>query len=207
MSSGVHSSGSSWVPPPRGKWKFNCNVAVDLRQSKGVVIVLLWDEEGQLVDRMSSGKSSVLENVVGKDFFPHESRIVTRRPLVLQLHRIDEGREYAELIHLPKKKFTDFAAVRKEIPDEIDRETGRSKQISTVPIYLSLYFPNTVNLTLIDLPGLTKVAIDGQYESIVQDIENMVQSYIEKVQKRLLEFILAAFYQSPDFVALLKVFS
>ncbi|KAF5953208.1 hypothetical protein HYC85_011152, partial [Camellia sinensis] len=37
-----------------------------------------------------------------------------------------------------------------------------------------------VNLTLIDLPGLTKVAIDGQSESIVQDIENMVQSYIEK---------------------------
>ena len=34
--------------------------------------------------------------------------IVTRRPLVLQLHRIDEGREYAEFIHLAKKKFTDF---------------------------------------------------------------------------------------------------
>lgn len=34
--------------------------------------------------------------------------IVTRRPLVLQLHRIDEGKEYAEFMHLPKKKFTDF---------------------------------------------------------------------------------------------------
>ncbi|RHN78061.1 putative dynamin central domain, dynamin, GTPase domain, Dynamin superfamily [Medicago truncatula] len=37
-----------------------------------------------------------------------------------------------------------------------------------------------VNLTLIDLPGLTKVAVEGQSESIVQDIENMVRSYIEK---------------------------
>ncbi|KAL9141915.1 hypothetical protein ABFS82_14G134600 [Erythranthe guttata] len=37
-----------------------------------------------------------------------------------------------------------------------------------------------VNLTLIDLPGLTKVAVDGQSESIVMDIENMVRSYIEK---------------------------
>ncbi|GMP49538.1 hypothetical protein CsSME_00016483 [Camellia sinensis var. sinensis] len=73
------------------------------------------------------------------------------------------------------------AAVRKEIADETDRETGRSKQISTIPIYLSLYSPNVVSLTLIDLPGLTKVAIDGQSESIVQDIENMVRSYIEKV--------------------------
>lgn len=34
--------------------------------------------------------------------------IVTRRPLVLQLHRIDEGKEYAEFMHLPKKKFSDF---------------------------------------------------------------------------------------------------
>ncbi|KAL2478683.1 Dynamin-related protein 1A [Forsythia ovata] len=61
-----------------------------------------------------------------------------------------------------------------------DRETGRSKAISTVPIYLSIYSPNVVNLTLIDLPGLTKVAVDGQPESTVQDIDNMVRSYIEK---------------------------
>ncbi|CAL5331814.1 unnamed protein product [Camellia sinensis] len=142
----------------------------------------LWDALPSIavVGGQSSGKSSVLESVVGKDFLPRGSGIVTRRPLVLQLHRIDEGREYAEFMHLPKKKFADFAAVRKEIADETDRETGRSKQISTVPIYLSIYSPNVVNLTLIDLPGLTKVAIDGQSESIVQDIENMVQSYIEK---------------------------
>lgn len=35
--------------------------------------------------------------------------IVTRRPLVLQLHKTDEGRaEYAEFLHAPKKKFADF---------------------------------------------------------------------------------------------------
>lgn len=35
--------------------------------------------------------------------------IVTRRPLVLQLHRLEEGRsEYAEFLHAPRKKFTDF---------------------------------------------------------------------------------------------------
>ncbi|KAL0347732.1 UNVERIFIED_CONTAM: Dynamin-related protein 1A [Sesamum calycinum] len=142
----------------------------------------LWDALPSIavVGGQSSGKSSVLESVVGKDFLPRGSGIVTRRPLVLQLHRIEEGREYAEFGHLPRKKFTDFAAVRKEISDETDRETGRSKQISTVPIYLSIYSPNVVNLTLIDLPGLTKVAVDGQSDSIVADIENMVRSYIEK---------------------------
>ncbi|KAH6767338.1 dynamin-like protein [Perilla frutescens var. hirtella] len=142
----------------------------------------LWDALPSIavVGGQSSGKSSVLESIVGKDFLPRGSGIVTRRPLVLQLHRIDEGREYAEFGHLPRKKFTDFAAARKEIADETDRETGRSKQISAVPIYLSIYSPNVVNLTLIDLPGLTKVAVDGQSESIVADIENMVRSYIEK---------------------------
>ncbi|KAF5961989.1 hypothetical protein HYC85_003198 [Camellia sinensis] len=136
----------------------------------------LWDSLPSIavVGGQSSGKSSVLESIVGKDFLPRGSGIVTRRPLVLQLHRIDEGREYAEFMHLPRKRFTDFAAVRKEIADETDRETGRSKQISSVPIYL------IVNLTLIDLPGLTKVAVEGQSDSIVQDIENMVRSYIEK---------------------------
>ncbi|KAL0464917.1 UNVERIFIED_CONTAM: Dynamin-related protein 5A [Sesamum latifolium] len=142
----------------------------------------LWDALPSIavVGGQSSGKSSVLESIVGKDFLPRGSGIVTRRPLVLQLHRLEEGREYAEFGHLPRKRFTDFAAVRKEIADETDRETGRSKQISAVPIYLSIYSPNVVNLTLIDLPGLTKVAVEGQPESIVMDIENMVRSYIEK---------------------------
>ncbi|KAJ0682783.1 putative dynamin stalk domain, dynamin, GTPase region, GTPase effector domain, Dynamin superfamily [Helianthus annuus] len=132
------------------------------------------------VARLSSGKSSVLESIVGKDFLPRGSGIVTRRPLVLQLHRVEEGREHAEFAHLPRKTFTDFAAVRKEIADETDRETGRTKQISSVPIYLSIYSPNVVNLTLVDLPGLTKVAVDGQSDSIVKEIENLVRSYIEK---------------------------
>ncbi|XP_077212562.1 dynamin-related protein 5A-like [Tasmannia lanceolata] len=142
----------------------------------------LWDSLPAIavVGGQSSGKSSVLESIVGKDFLPRGSGIVTRRPLVLQLQKIDEGREYAEFLHLPRKRFTDFALVRKEISDETDRETGRSKQISAVPIHLSIYSPNVVNLTMIDLPGLTKVAVEGQPDSVVADIENMVRSFIEK---------------------------
>ncbi|KAK7848291.1 dynamin-related protein 1c, partial [Quercus suber] len=111
-----------------------------------------------VVGGQSSGKSSVLESVVGRDFLPRGSGIVTRRPLVLQLHKTEGGQDYAEFLHAPKRKLTDFAAVRKEIQDETDRITGRSKQISNIPIHLSIYSPNVVNLTVIDLPGLTKVA-------------------------------------------------
>nr|GMD13722.1 dynamin-related protein 1C [Ipomoea batatas] len=133
-----------------------------------------------VVGGQSSGKSSVLESVVGRDFLPRGSGIVTRRPLVLQLHKTEGGAEYAEFLHAPKKRFSDFATVRQEIADETDRITGKTKQISNVPIHLSIYSPNVVNLTLIDLPGLTKVAVEGQPDSIVEDIEGMVRSYVEK---------------------------
>ncbi|ESW25228.1 hypothetical protein PHAVU_003G018000 [Phaseolus vulgaris] len=134
-----------------------------------------------VVGGQSSGKSSVLESVVGRDFLPRGSGIVTRRPLVLQLHKTEEGKqEYAEFLHQSRKRFSDFAAVRQEISDETDRITGKTKAISNVPIQLSIYSPHVVNLTLIDLPGLTKVAVEGQSDTIVQDIENMVRSYIEK---------------------------
>ncbi|KAL6981391.1 Phragmoplastin drp1e [Sarracenia purpurea var. burkii] len=142
----------------------------------------LWDAlpSVAVVGGQSSGKSSVLESIVGRDFLPRGSGIVTRRPLVLQLYKIDEGQDYAEFSHLPRRRFTDFAMVRQEIQDETDRVTGKTKQIAPIPIHLSIYSPKVVNLTLIDLPGLTKVAVDGQPESIVHDIENMVRSYVEK---------------------------
>ncbi|XP_047330439.1 phragmoplastin DRP1C-like [Impatiens glandulifera] len=134
-----------------------------------------------VVGGQSSGKSSVLEIVVGRDFLPRGSGIVTRRPLLLQLHKLDNGvDEYAEFLHALNSRFTDFDDVRKEIADETDRVTGMTKQISSVPIHLSIHSPNVVNLTLIDLPGLTKIAVEGQPDNIVQDIENLVRSYIEK---------------------------
>lgn len=140
-----------------------------------------------VVGGQSSGKSSVLESIVGRDFLPRGSGIVTRRPLVLQLHKIEEGPEYGEFLHLPRKKFLDFAQIRMEIQEETDRVTGRSaKQISPVPIHLSIFSPHVVNLTLIDLPGLTKVAVEGQPESIVADIDNMVKSYVEKPSSLIL---------------------
>ena len=41
-----------------------------------------------VVGSQSSGKSSVLENIVGRDFIPRGTGIVTRRPLILQLINI-----------------------------------------------------------------------------------------------------------------------
>ncbi|CAH8479644.1 unnamed protein product [Heterobilharzia americana] len=51
-----------------------------------------------VVGSQSAGKSSVLENFVGRDFLPRGNGIVTRRPLILQLVH-DKSVEYGEFIH------------------------------------------------------------------------------------------------------------
>lgn len=160
-----------------------CTALGDFGGGDNNALSSLWDAlpSVAVVGGQSSGKSSVLESIVGRDFLPRGSGIVTRRPLVLQLHHTEDGsQEYAEFAHLPERRFNDFALVRREIADETDRVTGKTKQISSVPIHLSIYSPNVVNLTLIDLPGLTKVAVEGQAETIVQEIEDMVRSYVGK---------------------------
>lgn len=131
-----------------------------------------------VVGGQSAGKSSVLENFVGRDFLPRGSGIVTRRPLILQL--INARSEYAEFLHSKNKKFTDFEEVRKEIEAETDRVTGKTKNVSPLPINLRVYSPHVLNLTLIDLPGLTKIAVAGQPADIETQIRDMVMQFITK---------------------------
>ncbi|XP_077073419.1 dynamin-1 isoform X3 [Siphateles boraxobius] len=131
-----------------------------------------------VVGGQSAGKSSVLENFVGKDFLPRGSGIVTRRPLVLQL--VNSNTEWAEFLHCKGKKFTDFDEVRQEIEAETDRVTGANKGISPVPINLRVFSPHVLNLTLIDLPGITKVPVGDQPADIEQQIRDMIMQFISR---------------------------
>uniref|UniRef100_A0A668ASR9 Dynamin-2 n=1 Tax=Myripristis murdjan TaxID=586833 RepID=A0A668ASR9_9TELE len=132
-----------------------------------------------VVGGQSAGKSSVLENFVGRlDFLPRGSGIVTRRPLILQL--VNNVAEYAEFLHCKGRKFVDFEEVRLEIEAETDRITGSNKGISPIPINLCVYSPNVLNLTLIDLPGMTKVAVGDQPPDIEHQIRDMLLQFISK---------------------------
>ncbi|XP_018910849.1 dynamin isoform X3 [Bemisia tabaci] len=137
-----------------------------------------------VVGGQSAGKSSVLENFVGRDFLPRGSGIVTRRPLILQL--INCPTEYAEFLHCKGKKFTDFDEVRKEIEAETDRLTGSNKGISNIPINLRVYSPNVLSLTLVDLPGMTKVPIGDQPLDIEHQIRSMILQYVSKSNSLIL---------------------
>ncbi|XP_008275655.1 dynamin 3a isoform X2 [Stegastes partitus] len=131
-----------------------------------------------VVGGQSAGKSSVLENFVGRDFLPRGSGIVTRRPLILQM--LNAETDYGEFFHCKGKKFTDFDEIREEIEAETRRLTGSNKAISPVPINLRIYSPNVLNLTLVDLPGITKVPVGDQPADIEYQIRDMIMQYICK---------------------------
>ncbi|CAG7718237.1 unnamed protein product [Allacma fusca] len=131
-----------------------------------------------VVGGQSAGKSSVLENFVGRDFLPRGSGIVTRRPLILQL--ITSSVEWGEFLHCKGRKFTNFDEIRGEIEAETDRITGSNKGISSLPINLRVYSPHVLNITLIDLPGLTRVPIGDQPPDIEQQIRDMIFQFITK---------------------------
>ncbi|CAB5345378.1 unnamed protein product [Rhizophagus irregularis] len=134
-----------------------------------------------VVGSQSSGKSSVLENIVQRDFLPRGNGIVTRRPLVLQLINIQNTEEeYGEFLHAPDQKFTDFGEIRREIEAETARVAGQNKGISRSPINLKIYSPNVLNLTLVDLPGLTKVQYRDQPTDIEKQTRSLIYEYISK---------------------------
>ncbi|KAH3765574.1 dynamin GTPase [Pelomyxa schiedti] len=244
-----------------------------------------------VVGSQSAGKSSVLENVVGRDFLPRGSGIVTRRPLVLQLRNVAKGtrphvtstgipqhaahngplpqtpastisppnqmqmqtptlmqsqlgnaapatpakqpmvlqrggaavqpqptaqaianrstaartpaanlpappqstpsnipappvqsdaEEWGEFLHRPGQLFTNFNDIRDEIVAETDRMTGKNKGISSKAITLKISSPHVVNLTLVDLPGITRVPVGDQPTDIEQQVKRMVTEYIMK---------------------------
>jgi dynamin 1-like protein len=154
-----------------------------------------------VVGGQSSGKSSVLESLVGRSFLPRGTGIVTRRPLVLQLYNTtapsikkgsdggtdenaaptsvgDEGDEWGEFMHKRGKKYFDFAQIRQEIVAETDRLTGRNKGVDMEPILLKIYSPRVLSLTLVDLPGIAKVPVGDQPQDIEQQIRKMILHYI-----------------------------
>jgi dynamin 1-like protein len=113
-----------------------------------------------VIGGQSSGKSSVLESIVGRDFLPRGTNIVTRRPIIIQLLNTPKAStDWIEFAHKPGDKYFDFYKAREEIEIDTDRVCGRNKDISATPIIVKVYSKSVVDLTLVDLPGLTKIPI------------------------------------------------
>jgi dynamin GTPase len=88
--------------------------------------------------------------------------VVTRRSLI---HNLRRHAEYAEFLHQPGKKFTDFDAVRKEIEAETDRMTGTNKGISSIPINLRVYSPHGMRASYRRVRGQSYSAVGNSPRS------------------------------------------
>mmetsp|Transcript_32395 Transcript_32395/g.127057 ORF Transcript_32395/g.127057 Transcript_32395/m.127057 type:complete len:632 (-) Transcript_32395:2029-3924(-) len=138
-----------------------------------------------VVGGQSSGKSSVLESIAGFDFLPRGSGVVTRTPTLIQMIQVLKGEDptkdtWVEFKHREGFKFYDMAKVRQEILDETDRLAGTRKEINPKPISLKIYSPHVIDLTLVDLPGLTKLPVGDQPADIERLVRALIFSYIER---------------------------
>ncbi|XP_018483717.1 dynamin-related protein 3A-like isoform X2 [Raphanus sativus] len=140
-----------------------------------------------VVGSQSSGKSSVLEALVGRDFLPRGNDICTRRPLVLQLVQTKSKSsggsddEWGEFLHLPSNhRIYDFSEIRREIEAETNRLAGENKGVKDKQIRLKIFSPNVLDITLVDLPGITKVPVGDQPTDIEARIRTMILSYIKQ---------------------------
>ncbi|KAM6946630.1 interferon-induced GTP-binding protein Mx-like [Lycodopsis pacificus] len=134
-----------------------------------------------VIGDQSSGKSSVLEALSGVAL-PRGSGIVTRCPLELKMKRRKEGEDWYGKISYQgyEEEIEDPADVEKMIREAQVKLAGIGVGISDDLISLEIASPDVPDLTLIDLPGITRVAVKGQHVNIGDQIKRLIQKFITK---------------------------
>uniref|UniRef100_A0A6Q2ZIY0 Dynamin-1-like protein n=1 Tax=Esox lucius TaxID=8010 RepID=A0A6Q2ZIY0_ESOLU len=140
-----------------------------------------------VVGTQSSGKSSVLEALVGRDLLPRGTGVVTRRPLILQLVHVDpddrrktsdengiDGEEWGKFLHTKNK--VDCERFKPSVLSDFVIVIFQG--ITDEPIHLKIFSPHVVNLTLVDLPGITKVPVGDQPKDIEVQIKDLILKHI-----------------------------
>ncbi|TPX43677.1 hypothetical protein SeMB42_g04637 [Synchytrium endobioticum] len=107
-----------------------------------------------VIGSQSSGKSSVLEAIVGHSFLPKGSNMVTRRPIELTLINTPDSRE--------------------------EYAVSDAECVSSNPIELRVYSPNVPDLTLIDLPGFIQIHNRKQPPVLKEKIAQLCEAYIQE---------------------------
>ena len=148
-----------------------------------------------IVGSQSSGKSTLINRILGLDIIPIGNTMETRTPINLELihtqteHYIEFG-NYEHLSWNKKKKIVidtnteNFSRIIKDILEEIKAQTnnlaGDELAISDKEINIRFYSPNVPNLNFIDLPGITMIACTdrGQPKDIKDQIRNLLIKYI-----------------------------
>uniref|UniRef100_K7GD02 MX dynamin like GTPase 1 n=1 Tax=Pelodiscus sinensis TaxID=13735 RepID=K7GD02_PELSI len=134
-----------------------------------------------VIGDQSSGKSSVLEALSGVAL-PRGSGIVTRCPLELKLKKLGIVTRCPLELKLKKldEELHDPSVVEKEIRKAQNAIAGEGVGISRELISLEISSPNVPDLTLIDLPGIARVAVGNQPQDIGEQIKKLIKKFIDK---------------------------
>ena len=134
----------------------------------------------------SSGKSSVLESLMGRtDVFPTGQNICTKMPLRLELINLpNSSGEFVNFHHFKPTKNSDgldqkfpIGALADKIRIHTDNSLTEGQGVSDEEIRITYYSPNVVTQTLIDIPGLVQKPTKGQDAAVPEQIRKMAKSY------------------------------
>ncbi|XP_027660192.2 interferon-induced GTP-binding protein Mx-like isoform X1 [Falco biarmicus] len=132
-----------------------------------------------VIGDQSSGKSSVLEALSGIAL-PRGNGIVTRCPLELKLKRIPATQAWKGKICYRNiiSELQNASEVEKAIREAQDVVAGTRGAISGELISLEIQSPGVPDLTLIDLPGIARVAVGDQPKDIGEQIKMLLKRII-----------------------------
>ncbi|KAJ2335687.1 mitochondrial dynamin GTPase Msp1 [Coemansia sp. RSA 2681] len=133
-----------------------------------------------VIGSQSSGKSSVLEAIVGQEFLPKGSNMVTRRPIELTLINTPEAtEEYGEFPQLGLGRINDFRHIQRTLHD-LNMAVLEAECVSDKPIELRIYSPHVPDLRLVDLPGYIQVVNRKQPPVLRQKIRDLCEGYLRQ---------------------------
>ncbi|XP_051998614.1 interferon-induced GTP-binding protein MxE isoform X1 [Xyrauchen texanus] len=172
MSSGLNQQYEEKVRP--------CIDLVDSLRSLGVEKDLNLPAIAVIGDQ-SSGKSSVLEALSGVAL-PRGTGIVTRCPLVLKLKKVTKDISWHGLLSFKdqKKILHNPADIEKAVLNAQNSLAGKGQGISHKMITLEIQANDVPDLTLIDLPGIARVATGNQPEDIEKQIKDLIEMFIKR---------------------------
>ncbi|XP_042666921.1 interferon-induced GTP-binding protein Mx-like isoform X2 [Centrocercus urophasianus] len=132
-----------------------------------------------LIGDQNSGKSSVLEALSGVSLLT-DSDVITRCPLELKMKKITPPSEWKGVIYYSNMEIQlqNASEVKEAIRKAQDTVAGTDGNISGELISLEIWSPDVPDLTLIDLPGIARLAMGNQPQDNGQQIKMLLKKYI-----------------------------
>ncbi|XP_021822547.1 dynamin-related protein 4C-like [Prunus avium] len=144
-----------------------------------------------VVGDQSSGKSSVLESLAGISL-PRGQGICTRVPLIMRLQHHSDPEPELSLEYNGRVEHTDEDNISEDIVNATNLIAGDSKGISDAPLTLLVKKNGVPDLTMVDLPGITRVPVRGQPENIYDQIKDIIMKYIKPEESIILNVLSAS---------------